>query len=141
MVQMMLALGPRRRLGSRWMHRSPAVAALLLSIGALLLGAAPASATVGSLQVDNSSPSAAAGARTQYVVTFTTSAPTGQMTLTFPDGTSFAAYSGSAVFDGTTNVGSCPTANQGTLKITCFRTGGPVIPAGHAVKITLNGII
>ena len=53
--------------------------AVFVLLGALLLGAAPASASsVTNVTVSNTSPSNAAGARTQYAVTFNTSA-TGQL--------------------------------------------------------------
>ena len=93
-------------------RRALAVFALL---SALLIGAAPASASsVGSLTVANGSPSNGAGARTQYVVSFVTSASGalaagGTIDVTFPAGTTFGNYGGGGVFDGTTRIGNCPT--------------------------------
>ena len=122
-------------------RRALAVFALL---GALLIGAAPASASsVGSLTVANGSPSNAAGARTQYVVSFVTSASGalaagGTITVTFPVGTTFANYGGGGVFDGATRIGSCPTPNTSTRVTTCSIFGA--IGASSTARLEFNGI-
>ena len=68
--------------------------------------------------MNNTSPSAGAGARTQYVIGFNTTATgglsnTAQSTIdvTFPAGTTFANYGGGGVFNGATRIGNCPTPN------------------------------
>src|ERR1044071_51478 len=102
--------------------------AVLGVLGALLIGAAPASASsIGSLTVVNGSPSAAAGARTQYVAKFVTStsgglsSSGGTVTVTFPNGTTFANFNGGGVFVDSTNtrIGNCPTPNATTRVSTC----------------------
>jgi hypothetical protein len=118
--------------------------ALFALLGALLIGAAPASASsVGSLTVANGSPSNAAGARTQYVVSFVTSASgalAAQSTIdvTFPAGTTFANYGGGGVFDGATRIGNCPTPNPSTRQTTCSIFG--TIGASTTARLEFNGI-
>jgi hypothetical protein len=95
-------------------YRRPVAVFVLLA--ALLIGAAPADASsVGNLTVANGSPSAGAGARTQYVVSFVTSAGGalavgGAINVTFPDVTTFTGYGGGGVFNGAT-AGGVPTSN------------------------------
>jgi hypothetical protein len=103
---------------------------------------------IGSLAVSNTTPTAAAGARTVYVVTFTASATgalsnaaNSQITLAFPAGTTFGGYNASSIVDpaaGTTSIGSCGGASGTTL--TCGLFGGKAIPAGHTVQVTVNGL-
>ncbi len=98
--------------------------------------------------VDNTNPSRGAGARTQYVVGFTTSATGGGMSgaansridVTFPTGTTFAGYVSATVRNLTTatNVGSC--GNDSGLVIQCSLFSSNTIGAGHNVAITFNGI-
>ena len=98
--------------------------------------------------VDNTNPSRAAGARTQYVVGFTTSATGGGMSgaansridVTFPTGTTFAGYVSATVRNLTTatNVGSC--GNDSGLVIQCSLFSSNTIGAGHNIAITFNGI-
>src|SRR3954462_3628371 len=96
---------------------------VLVVLGALLLGAAPASASsVTGVTVANGSPSNAAGARTQYLVNSTTSAsgalPSGgTVTATFPAGTSFGSFNGGGVFVGSTRVGNCSTPSPSTCTL------------------------
>src|SRR3954468_21495853 len=91
------------RVGPMGGHHRQALAMVVL-LGALLLGAAPARASsVSNLTVANGSPSNAAGARTQYVVTLSTSAAgalgsAGTVDVTFPAGTTFANYGSGGVF-------------------------------------------
>ncbi len=119
--------------------RRTLVAVLLL--GALLLTAAPASASsITGLTVANGSPSNGAGARTQYVVSFTTSASGalasgGTITVTFPTGTTFANFNSGRVFVGATQVGSCSTPNP-TTTCTLFASIAPLT----AARIEFNGI-
>src|SRR3954447_8035067 len=112
----------------------------------VLLGASPARAGTGPT-VDNTSPSRAAGAQTVYAISFTTHATLSRgansaITLVFPAGTGFAGYSGSAVYDSdvsTANpIGSC--GGVATLTISCGLNSGQQIPAGHRVKVVLDGI-
>src|ERR1044072_1473646 len=116
-------------------------------LGARLIGAAPASASsIGSLTVVNGSPSAAAGARTQYVAKFVTStsgglsSSGGTVTVTFPNGTAFTNFNGGGVFVDSTNtrIGNCPTPNATTRVSTCtiFGSIGPSTTA----RVEFNGI-
>src|SRR5207248_1676922 len=102
--------------------------------------------------VDNSAPSNGALARTVYAVTFTTGVSTGglaaaansQITISFPSGTNLSTFQNAQVFDTssatpTTSIGFC-NVNTTTLVATCFLTGGSSIPAGHNVKVVLNGV-
>jgi hypothetical protein len=109
---------------------------------ALLIGAAPASA-VTTPSVVNGSPSNAAGARTQYVVTFaTTAAGATTIDVTFPTGTGFSpGWGGGIVYDDTTSptrVGTCFSPSSGTLKVSC--TVSPASGAGRSVRLVLNGV-
>src|SRR3954453_10773524 len=94
----------------------------VIALFALLAFASPAFASpVSNLKVDNRSPSAGAGARTQYLVTFDTStsgnlASGATIDVTFPAGTTFVNYNAGGVYDGTTRIGNCPTPNAGTRK-------------------------
>jgi hypothetical protein len=103
---------------------------------------------VTNVAVVNSSPSAAAGARTTYVATYTTSATGGlsgaadsQITVTFPNATPSANYAGAVVRDLTTatDVGGCgaPTAS---VSICNFYNSSLQINAGDSIRITFNGI-
>src|SRR5438067_1553480 len=99
-----------RKLGHRaWAAHNRVRLAGLTTIAALLLmgvfaGAAQAS-SVSNVTVDNTSPSAAAGAQTTYTVGFTTSStgtltgPSGTITIAFPSGTDLSAVSSSSVVD------------------------------------------
>ncbi len=115
-----------------------------MAAAAVLLAApAPAGADVSNVTVEHGSPSAAGGARTQYVVGFTATgglSGAGTMTVTFPSGTGFTGYAGADVFDATTNqaVGSCFGPSGGASQ--CYLFSGEVINAGDRVRITFNGI-
>lgn len=118
----------------------------------LVVLAAPArsasSTSVSKASVNNVSPSAAAGARTNYVVTFTTSVsgvlggPGGsQITLVFPSGTGLASMSASSVDDitsGANGIGSCRPPNGQT--ITCTLNPGVVTSGGDSLRVTLNDL-
>ena len=107
-----------------------------------------AASPITAVTVDNTNPSRGAGARTQYVVGFTTSATGGGMSgaansridVTFPTGTTFAGYVSATVRNLTTatNVGSC--GNDSGLVIQCSLFSSNTIGAGHNVAITFNGI-
>ena len=97
--------------------------------------------------VVNGSPSAGAGARTQYVVGFTTSATGGlsagansRISVTFPAGTALGTFTNAQVFDiaGDRSVGNCGAA-VGQL-IQCQLFTNEVIAAGDQVRITFNAI-
>ena len=104
---------------------------------------------VSALSVALSNPSAAAGARTQYVVGFHVSSTGGmsraansEITVSFPSGTGFTGYTGGAVVDTTssptTTIGSCGSPSGTVIK--CGLFGGEAIPASHNVSITFSGI-
>jgi hypothetical protein len=121
------------------------VLAVLVVLGALFVGAAPASASsIGNLTVANGSPSAAAGARTQYVATFVTSASGalpasgGTVTVTFPAGTTFGSFGGGGVFVGSTRVGNCGTPSSMTGQSTCGLFAA--IGASTSARVEYNGI-
>jgi hypothetical protein len=107
--------------------------------------------TVTGVAVDNTAASRAAGARTQYAVSFSTSSTGGlsqagnsRIRVTFPSGTGgLNALNGTAVFDtsaaGSPQVGGCGSPSG--LSIDCFLFGGDSIPAGHSVRITFNGVV
>jgi hypothetical protein len=99
-------------------------------------------------KVNNSSPSAAPGATTDYVVTFTTSTTGGlsnvagsAIDLTFPTGTGLGSVSASSVDDITTaanGLGACNPPSGET--ITCSLNPGASIAAGDLVRVTLDGV-
>src|SRR4051794_38349227 len=118
---------------------------VVITLFALFAFASPAFATsVTNLKVDNTSPSAGAGARTQYLVTFDSSAAGNlaagsTVDVTFPSGTTFANYGGGSVYDGATRIGNCPTPNGTTRKTTCSifaALGG----TRTAVRLEFNGV-
>jgi hypothetical protein len=109
-----------------------------------VVGATP----VTSVTVGNTTPTSAAGGRTQYVVGFTTS-PTGggmsnaansRIDVTFPAGTSFDGYVSAVVRNLSTaaDVGSC--GNPDGLVLHCSLFPSATIGAGHSVGITFHGI-
>jgi hypothetical protein len=123
------------------------------ALGALLVVlAGPArsasSSSVNKATVNNSSPSAAAGARTVYVVRFNTSNGGGlsngagsRITLVFPAGTRLGSVFASSVDDTTTSangIGACNPPSGET--ITCFLRPGTVIVGGDSVRVTVNGV-
>src|SRR4051812_19841539 len=101
--------------------------AVFVVLGGLLIGAAPASASsVTSVTVNNASPSNGAGARTQYVVGFKTTAAltnVGTIDVSFPGGTTFANVGSGNVFVGSTRVGSCQPPSS-TTRCTLFAAIG-----------------
>ena len=102
-------------------------------------------------RVDNTSPSTAAGARTDYVMTFTTSGTGGlsgtahsQITVTFP-GTATSPFNtgtivNAVVTDTTTStvVGSCGVSSQ-TVEV-CTISSGKTVAAGDVLKVELDGV-
>src|SRR4051794_40519418 len=124
------------------------MARVVVGVAAVLaLLCAPAAARAGvvtGVSVDNGKPSAAAGARTVYGVTFTTSAGGGlsadlnsSISVTLPAGTGFGGYTGT-VLDGTTSIGGCGGATGTT--VTCTLNFGRSVPANHAVTVQLAGV-
>src|SRR5215217_9769817 len=107
------------------------IAALLAALAALA-ALAPLShaAAVTGVTVDHTKPSPAAGARTQYVVAFTTSkagalsGADASVNVTFPADTAFTGYTGGSVVDVTTrrSVGACNGPSLGT--VSCFLFSG-----------------
>ena len=120
-----------------------ATIAALLAMGAFA-GVAQASSVSG-VSVVNTPPSAGAGARTVYDVSFVTSTGTlsgsNQITITFEAPTDLSTVVNSAVFDtsvsNTTSVGSCSVSG---LVATCGLFSGRSIPAGHNVTVELDGV-
>ncbi|MGA8337095.1 MAG: IPT/TIG domain-containing protein, partial [Solirubrobacteraceae bacterium] len=102
-------------------------------------------------RVDNTSPSTAAGARTDYVMTFTTSSTGGmsgtahsQITITFP-ATATTPFNtttivNAIVTDATTStqVGTCGVSSQ-TVEV-CTIAAGKTVTAGDVLKIELDGV-
>jgi hypothetical protein len=124
-----------------------AVVSALAALLVVLAGPARSSpsSSVSGVTVNNSSPSAAAGAQTAYVVTFTTSANGAlrgtSITLVFPSGTGLGSVSTSSVDDTTTGangLGACNPPSGET--ITCFLNTGVFIAAGDSVRVTLKGV-
>ena len=120
---------------------------IVLTVLALtaLAGEAAASSVTG-VTVNNTAASNAAGANTTYVVAFTaTSALSGaagdDIILLFPAGTDLTnSDNGETIRDVTsgTDVGTCSRAG---LTATCSLFNGQSIAAGHAVTVTINGVL
>jgi len=101
--------------------------------------------SVSNVTVTISSPSAAAGALTNYVVTFKASATGGlsgasgsTITVTVPSGTGLASISGT-VFDGATQVGSCYDSTA--VVAICPIYNGDTVNAGDTVVVTMNDVV
>ena len=120
--------------------------AALIVMGAFAAIAEASSVTSPSVTLVTSS---AAGARSEYLIGFTTSspngslvAPNGKTTITFPSGTDITTVSGNTFVRDVTNgnaiVGSC---SKSGLVATCGLNGGQSIAAGHQVSIEIDGII
>src|SRR5215217_4984733 len=138
-------------LDARTAHRlrmlATGIAALLAALAALAAIAPLAhAAAVTGVSVAHGSPSPAAGARTQYVVGFTTSkegalsGADASINVTFPADTGFTGYTGGSVVDVTTrrSVGSCGGPNLGS--VSCGLFSGEAITAGDDVRVSLNGV-
>src|SRR5207302_936175 len=105
---------------------------------------------VSNVAVDNTAPSNAAGARTSYAISFTASSTGGlasvvnsQITISFPAGTDLSTVVSTQLYDTTVSssnsIGFCGNLNNTTHVATCGPTGSNTIPAGHNVKVVLNG--
>jgi len=119
------------------------VAALLLM--GLFAGVAHAANPVSGLTVDPLTPSAASGARTDYVIHFSTSATgalaAGQhITITLPTGSSTGTIVNAVITDVTTStaVGSCGVSSQ-TVEV-CTISSGKSVAAGNNVTVELDGV-
>ena len=102
-------------------------------------------------RVDNTSPSNAAGARTDYVMTFTTSSTGGlsgaahsQITITFP-GTATSPFNTTTIVNAivtdtttSTQVGTCGVSSQ-TVEV-CTIAAGKTVTAGDVLTIELDGV-
>src|SRR4051794_31049260 len=118
---------------------------LVVTLFGVLALASPAFATpVSKLSVDNATPSQAAGARTVYKVSFTTS-PTGKLSgdaariyLTLPAGASLSDWTGATVSVAGATVGGCSRVVD--PKLECRLTGTNSIDASAAVTITVEGV-
>ena len=123
---------------------STACATLILLLAGFSGVAQAQSVTVTS--VTNSSPSAAAGARTVYTITFTTSVQgalsgADSVTITFPAGTDTGTLVGpSSLTDVTAGkvVGDCFSSSATVA--TCVLFGGDSIAAGDEVSAELDGV-
>ena len=95
-------------------------------------------------------PSSGAGARTIYLLSFTTSSTGGlaatansKITITIPADANLSTLQGSSVYDTTldpnrtNSVGSCSQSGQ---VATCGLFGGRSIPSGHAITVELDAI-
>ena len=132
----------------RGLPRLPVVG--LLTIGALIVmgafaGVAQAAAVTG-LTVDPLTPSAAGGARTDYVLHFTTSATgaltAGQhITITLPSGASVRTDVNSSVTvaGNATSMGSCGVGSSDNIAV-CTLGSNRSIAAGAAVTVELDGV-
>ena len=120
---------------------------LLATLVALLALASPAVASqVSNVTVDHTDPSPAAGARTVYRVSFTTS-PTGGLTgnqtlqVTLPDGTGMTDALGGTLRDITRDVevGYCWSPSPERV-VTCTLYGNLSVPAGNRLTATVRGV-
>src|SRR5205807_666136 len=96
--------------------------------------------------VDNAAPSNGSGARTSYAVSFTAAAGVrngDSITISFPAGTDLSTVVSTQLYDTTVSssnsIGFCGNLNNTTHVATCGPTGSNTIPAGHNVKVVLNG--
>ncbi|HEY6888994.1 MAG TPA: hypothetical protein VI300_14475, partial [Solirubrobacter sp.] len=101
--------------------------------------------TITGLTVTNASPSNAAGARTRYVASFTTSSTgalaetaNGQLLFTFPSGTTFPGWGGGTVTVAGTTIGGCygPTGTA----VTCWMNTNSTINANTPITVTFDGV-
>ena len=97
------------------------------------------------LAVANTVPTGAAGARTVYTITFTTSATgalaeaaNSRINITLPATTSLANWTGGTVVVAGTTVGFCSRLTDPNLE--CWLSSGKTIAASTAVTITLEGL-
>src|SRR5436190_2044080 len=117
-----------------------------VTIAALLAFAAPAFATtVTNVTLDNTTPSAAAGAKTVYRVGFkaTTalagnSTPGGRISVQFPSGTTFNGFGGT-ITRGTETLGGCSTPSG--LVSQCSLNFSAAIAAGDTIVIRFSGVV
>jgi hypothetical protein len=101
--------------------------------------------TVTNVVADNTSPSAATGARTNYTVDFTLSGTGGlegeagsEVTLTLPDGTGHSGF-GSTVMRGAETLGACDTPS--TTTVTCWLSFSASAAANDRLRVTLRGVV
>ena len=98
--------------------------------------------------VNPNSPTNAAGGRTTYAITFTASgngamaaSANSRINITFPAGTDASNQLNSQVYDTTVSstnaIGNCST---GATTATCGLFTNQSIPAGHNVKVVVNGV-
>ncbi len=103
---------------------------------------------VSAVSVNNTVPSAAAGARTTYLVDFTLSATGGlageansQIQITLPTGTTFANNFNGTITDVTTatTLGGCNTPSLQT--VTCPLNSSAVAGFGHQLRVALRAVV
>ncbi len=132
----------RRRIRLRPPVLGTLTIAALIVMGAFA-GSAQAAAVTG-LTVDPLTPSAAGGARTDYVIHFSTSrtgalAAGQHITITLPTNTSVRTVINTSVTVGATQVGSCGIGSADNIEI-CTIFQGQSIAAGTAVTVELDGV-
>ena len=135
-------LGHRALAGNKRVRLAGLATLTALLVMGLFAGVAQAS-SVTSLTVDNTSPSAAAGAKTVYKISFNTTAGplagSDQITINFPAGTTLGPNSNSAVtVNGGASVGNC---GRNGLVATCTLGSGKTIPANSSVTVELDAVI
>ncbi len=128
--------------------RRPSLA-LIATSASIVLCAFPAVAqasSVSGVSATDTPPSAGAGAKTVYMIGFTTSASGAlssgsQISITFAAPTDTGSLVGSSVTDTTTNapVGSCFSSS--TTVVTCTISSGKSVAAGDQVNVELDGVI
>jgi hypothetical protein len=112
---------------------------------AILSLSTPAFASgVTNVTVANTAPTNAAGARTTFVVGFTTTtalATDGDIRITLPAGTGSDGWGGGevrAAATGATSIGNCYSPSN--LVVECYLHANRTIAAGQAVQVTLAGV-
>src|SRR3954452_823367 len=106
-----------------------------------------AAGSLSAITVNNTTPTTAAGGRTNYLVQFTLSASgalsaaaNSRIDVKFPDGTAFDGLASETVVDTTTgqDIGFCFSPSG--LTIECALDTNASIPAGRTVRIAFNGV-
>jgi Putative Ig domain len=140
----------RRTVPDRHARRQGSLAAYLLTVSAfvLLAPAAAEASMVSDVTTSNSSPTMAAGAQTDFHVSFTTSSTGGmspaagsEFTLTYPAGVNLATNFYAPAYDtsqpGSPQVSNCTT--YGSSRTTVCPVQG-VIAAGDTILVDLQGM-
>ena len=124
----------------------------LLTLAALLamavFAAAAHASSVTNVSVTNTSPTDAAGARTVYSISFSTSstgalstAANSAITITFPTGTVLSNVNSSEILTANnTNIGDC-SLNQNNLTATCTFFSNETVGNNTMLTVQLGGVI